>query len=288
MTDIPAGDIGVGGKEIGYLFGQYKRLTSQVTGVLTGKGISYGGSFFRPEATGYGAVYLAGEVLRSRGETLEGKTCLLSGSGNVATFCAELLIQLGAKVLTLSDSRGCIYEPSGLTKEQLAQIFQIKSSHNGSLAEYKSPTVQYSGNKTKPWSLGIAAEMVFPCATQNEVDEGDAKALAKCGAKYVFEGANMPCNDRAVAAFLAANVLYAPGKMANAGGVAVSGLEMAQNKMQAQWTREEVSDKLKVIMADIFKTASAAAEEYGTDFGGGGNIAAFLKVADAMVAQGCV
>lgn len=287
-TDVPAGDIGVGGREIGYMFGQYKRLKNEFTGVLTGKGITWGGSLIRPEATGYGAVYFASNMLAKRGDGFAGKTIAISGSGNVAQYAAEKAIQLGGKVVTLSDSSGFIYDKDGITAEKLAFIMQLKNVKRGRISDY---TMQYPGatfhaGKT-PW--GVACHIALPCATQNELNGGDAKMLAANGCVCVAEGANMPCTPEAVEAFLHHKVLFAPGKASNAGGVAVSGLEMAQNSLRYSWTREEVDERLKGIMKNIH----SACETYGKqgdfiNYVKGANIAGFVKVADAMLAQGVV
>lgn len=288
-TDVPAGDIGVGAREIGYLFGQYKKLTNRFHGVLTGKGVEYGGSLLRREATGYGLVYFAQEMLATRGDGLEGKTALVSGSGNVAQFTVEKLLQLGAKPITLSDSNGTVFDPAGIDQEKLAWVIDLKENRRGRIAEYvqKFPSAQYFPDK-KPW--GIPADLAFPCATQNEIDEHDAKALVANGVKCVAEGANMPTTLGGVRVFLQARILYAPGKAANAGGVAVSGLEMNQNSGCMRRSREEVNSQLHAIMRSIH----ASCVRHGRQRDGfinyvdGANIAGFLKVADAMVAQGLV
>lgn len=287
-TDVPAGDIGVGGREIGYLFGQYKRLSGLHTGALTGKGMEFGGSHIRPEATGYGAVIFAKAVLDNEGASLTGKRCIVTGSGNVANHCAMMLLDEGATVLAMSDSHGYIYEPEGITQEQLDQVMKIKSSHNGTLEQYESPTVQYCGDRRKPWELDTPVDMAFPCATQHELNLADSQNLVKNGCKYVFEGANMPSTDRAIANFHKSGVVFGNGKAANAGGVAVSGLEMSQNRIGTQWSREEVKEKLECIMHSIYNTSKAAAEEYNTNLAAGANIAAFLKVGEAVRAQGAV
>jgi len=286
--DIPAGDIGVGGREIGYMFGQYKRLKNEFTGVLTGKGISWGGSLIRPEATGYGAVYFAQNMLQTRGESIEGKKVVISGSGNVAQYAAEKAIQLGATVLTLSDSSGFIYDPDGIDEGKLAYVMQLKNIDRKRIHEYVERYPKASFNKAqKPW--GIACDIAMPCATQNELDEKSAKQLVDNGCYCISEGANMPSTPEAIIQFHANNVLYAPGKASNAGGVAVSGLEMAQNSLRYNWTRKEVDKRLQDIMVDIHK----ACLEYGAENGvinyeKGANIAGFVKVADAMLAQGVV
>ncbi|EFN54237.1 hypothetical protein CHLNCDRAFT_25065, partial [Chlorella variabilis] len=287
-TDIPAGDIGVGAKEIGYLFGQWKRLTGLWTSSLTGKGLDFGGSEVRPEATGFGAVFFAEAMLEDLGDGLQGKRCIVSGSGNVATFCAMKLIDKGGVVLAMSDSKGYIYEKDGFSQEQLDQIVAIKRSHNGSLAEYTSENVQYFGDRRKPWEIETSIDMAFPCATQNEITLDDARQLTDRGCKYPAAGANMPTTAAAVSHFEQHGVVFGPAKAANAGGVAVSGLEMVQNRVGLQWTREEVCEKLKEIMTKIYTTIKGAAEEYGTTLAAGANIAAFTKVAEVVLAQGGV
>ncbi|NLC55640.1 MAG: NADP-specific glutamate dehydrogenase [Armatimonadetes bacterium] len=287
-VDVPAGDIGVGGREIGYLFGQYKRLRNEFTGVLTGKGLGWGGSLIRPEATGYGCVYFCEEMLKTRGESFEGKRCLVSGSGNVAQYTVEKLNQLGAKVLTLSDSSGTVYDPEGIDSEKLAYVMELKNVRRGRIKEYAQEYgVQYLEG-ARPWQ--IPCDCAFPCATQNEISGADARALLDNGCYLVGEGANMPTTPEGVEAFLQAGILYAPGKAANAGGVAVSGLEMAQNSMHLSWTREEVDARLRDIMTSIHQAASEAAAEHGCpgNYVAGANIAGFVKVADAMLAQGVV
>jgi len=294
-TDVPAGDIGVGGREIGFLFGQYKRIANEFTGVLTGKGLNWGGSLIRPEATGYGAVYFAANMLTTRNETLEGKTCLVSGSGNVAQYTVEKLLELGAKPVTMSDSSGYIYDPAGFDKEKLAFVMDLKNKRRGRIKEYaeKYPDVVYTASDPDAdhnplWDH--EAECAFPSATQNEINENDAKNLLKNGVYVVSEGANMPTVPDGVETFLDAGILYGPGKAANAGGVAVSGLEMAQNSMRYGWTREEVDNRLQMIMKDIHDTCLDAAERFGApgNYVHGANIAGFLKVADAMLDQGMV
>jgi glutamate dehydrogenase (NADP+) len=285
---VPAGDIGVGGREVGFLFGQYKRLTREFSGVLTGKGLKWGGSLIRPEATGYGAVYFAEEMLKTRGEQLAGKVCTVSGSGNVAQFTVEKLLQLGAKPVTLSDSDGSIHDPSGFTPEKLAWVMQLKNQRRGRIREY---TEKFGGEfiaGRRPWS--VACDCAFPSATQNEIDREEAKTLLKNGCKLVSEGANMPSTPDAVHAYLAAGILYGPGKAANAGGVATSGLEMAQNSMRLNWSREEVDQRLQRIMTNIHENCRATAAEYGApgNYVLGANIAGFTKVADAMLEQGVV
>jgi glutamate dehydrogenase (NADP+) len=286
--DIPAGDIGVGGREIGYMFGQYKRLKNEFTGVLTGKGISWGGSLIRPEATGYGAVYFAENMLQTRGDSFKNKEVVISGSGNVAQYAAEKCIQLGAKVLTLSDSSGYVYDPEGIDAEKLAFVMDLKNRTRGRISAYVKAYPKASFHKGKrPWEVPCA--IALPCATQNELDESDAKTLTSNGCFCVSEGANMPSTPKAIKVFHAHKVLYAPGKASNAGGVAVSGLEMAQNSLRYNWTREEVDTRLQSIMKDIHEYCI----KYGTEKGHinyekGANIAGFVKVADAMLAQGVV
>jgi glutamate dehydrogenase (NADP+) len=288
-TDVPAGDIGVGGREIGYMFGQYKRLRNEFTGVLTGKGRNWGGSLIRPEATGYGAVYFAAEMLDTKGQNFEGKHVVISGSGNVAQFAAEKAIQMGGKVVTMSDSSGYIHEPNGLTTEQLDWIKDLKNVRRGRISEFADAHATasfYAGER--PW--GVACEAAFPCATQNELNEAEAKQLIDNGCQVVAEGANMPSTPEAIEAFQSAKVLFAPGKASNAGGVATSGLEMSQNSLRMNWTREEVDDRLLNIMKDIHTQCVT----YGKDSSGyvdyvkGANIAGFVKVADAMIDQGVV
>ncbi len=287
--DVPAGDIGVGGREIGFLFGQYKRIRGEFTGVLTGKGLDWGGSLIRPEATGYGCVYFCEQMLKTRGETFEGKVCTVSGSGNVAQYTIEKLNQLGAKAVTLSDSSGTIYDKNGIDDEKLAYIMDLKNNRRGRIKEYaeKYKGVQYFEN-SNPWH--IPCDCAFPSATQNEISGEDAKKLLDNGCYVVGEGANMPTTPEGVELFQKAKILYGPGKAANAGGVAVSGLEMSQNSMRLSWTREEVDNRLKLIMASIHDAAAKTAEEYGNpgDYVMGANIAGFVKVADAMLAQGVV
>ena len=288
-TDVPAGDIGVGAREIGYLFGQFKRLRNEFSGVLTGKGRTYGGSLIRPEATGYGLVYFAENMLAVQAQNLKGKTCAVSGSGNVAQFAAEKLIACGARVLTLSDSSGFIYDKDGIDETKLSYIKQLKNVERGRISEYvkKYPSAEFTQN-ARPWTVPV--DCAFPCATQNEMDETNAQTLVQNGVKLVAEGANMPCTPEAVQTFQKAGVLFAPGKASNAGGVAVSGLEMSQNSMRYSWTREEVDAKLKTIMKDIHDNAYEAAERFGIkgNYVAGANIAGFLKVAEAMIAQGII
>lgn len=286
-TDVPAGDIGVGGREVGYLFGQYKRIRDEFTGTLTGKGLGWGGSRLRPEATGYGVCYFAQEMLATRGETFEGKTVLVSGSGNVAQYAAQKAMRLGAKVVTLSDSDGFVYDAEGLTEDKMQYVFELKNVRRGRIREYaeKYPeAVYYPGER--PWK--IACDIALPCATQNEIGEDDAEALVKGGCFCVVEGANMPTRPEAIAVFQKSRLLYSPGKASNAGGVATSGLEMSQNSIRNQWTAEQVDNELHRIMSDIHK----ACLKYGTEPDGyinyvkGANVAGFLKVAKAMMAQG--
>ncbi len=287
-TDIPAGDIGVGGREIGYLFGQYKRLKNEFTGVLTGKGVSWGGSLIRPEATGYGTVYFAEDMLNHIGDSIKGKTVTISGSGNVAQYAAEKCIHLGAKVLTMSDSSGYVYDKDGINEEKLNYIMHIKNNKRGRISDYikKYPKAEFKKNKI-PWE--VECEIALPSATQNELNGDDAKLLVKNGCICVAEGANMPCNSDAIKTFKFNKVLFAPGKASNAGGVAVSGLEMAQNSLRYSWSREEVDEKLKEIMIKIHKKClkHGKTKDY-IDYGKGANISAFIKVADAMLAQGVV
>ena len=294
-TDVPAGDIGVGAREIGYLFGMYKKLTNEFTGVLTGKSLNWGGSLIRPEATGYGCVYFAAEMLATRGETLEGKICLVSGSGNVAQYTMEKLIALGATPMTFSDSSGYVYDAEGVTHEKLNAIKHLKNIRRGRVKEYVEayPTAVYTPvdleNSCNPlWNH--SADCAFPCATENEINEQDARNLAANGVYLVSEGANMPSRPEAVDVFLEQRFLYGPGKAANAGGVSVSGLEMAQNSMRLNWTREEVDDRLKTIMKTIHKSCLEAASQYGApgNYVLGANAAGFVKVADAMMDQGVI
>jgi glutamate dehydrogenase (NADP+) len=294
-TDVPAGDIGVGGREIGYLFGQYKRLANVFTGVLTGKGLGWGGSLIRPEATGYGCVYFALEMLKSRKDTLDGKVCLVSGSGNVSQYTAEKLLEFNAKVIAMSDSNGVIHDPDGITREKLAWILELKNVKRGRIKEYaekfKSATyipVNCSMDFNPLWA--IKCDCAFPSATQNEINAKDAATLLMNGCKLIAEGANMPSTLDATRMFLQAGVLYGPAKAANAGGVATSGLEMVQNSIRLNWSREEVDDRLHKIMIAIHKNAYDTAEKYGKpgNLVYGANIAGFLKVADAMLDQGLV
>ena len=294
-TDVPAGDIGVGGREIGFLFGQYKRLSNEFTGVLTGKGLSWGGSLIRPEATGYGAVYFACEMLATRKETLEGKRCLVSGSGNVAQYTVEKINELGGKAVTLSDSAGYVYDPEGISPEKLAFVMELKNARRGRIQEYagRFKGVTYTpvkpGAKSNPiWTH--EAQCAFPSATQNEINETDARNLTQNGVYVVAEGANMPTTLPGVKVFLEKRILYGPAKAANAGGVAVSGLEMTQNSMRYRWNREEVDARLREIMKNIHQSSLEAAMRFGTpgNYVAGANIAGFLKVADAMMDQGLV
>ena len=287
-TDVPAGDIGVGGREIGFLFGQYKRIRNEFTGVLTGKALNWGGSLIRPEATGYGCVYFAEEMLKSRGESFDGKICTVSGSGNVAQYTVEKLNQLGAKAVSLSDSSGSIYDPDGIDDEKLAFVLDLKNVRRGRIKEYADKFgVKYLEGK-RPW--GIKCDCAFPSATQNEINGDDAATLLKNGCTLVAEGANMPSTPEAIEQFLDKKIMYGPGKAANAGGVATSGLEMSQNSMRLSWTREEVDERLHNIMVAIHKQAYEAAEEYGepSNLVMGANIAGFVKVADSMLDQGLV
>jgi glutamate dehydrogenase (NADP+) len=294
-TDIPAGDIGVGGREIGYLFGQYKRLRNEFSGVLTGKGLGWGGSLIRPEATGYGCVYFADEMIKTRKDTLEGKVCLVSGSGNVSQYTVEKLLDLGAKTVTLSDSDGMIYDADGIDREKLAYVLDLKNNRRGRIKEYVEKFKKAVYTPVDPkldynplWN--IKADCAFPSATQNEINEKDAANLMKNGVKLVCEGSNMPSSLEATKAFIDAKVLYGPAKASNAGGVATSGLEMTQDSMRMSWTREEVDARLHKIMIAVHKNCFETAEKYGTpgNLVNGANIAGFLKVADAMLDQGLV
>jgi len=288
-TDVPAGDIGVGGREIGFLFGMYKKIRNEFTGVLTGKGLSWGGSLIRPEATGYGTVYFAESMLETRGDSLKGKTVTVSGAGNVAQYACQKATQLGAKVVTLSDSSGYIYDEEGIDADKLAFVMELKNEKRGRINEYVERYSQAKFFKgERPW--GVKCDVAMPCATQNEVNGEEAKTLLSNGCFVISEGANMPSTPEAVHAFQSAKILYAPGKASNAGGVATSGLEMSQNSLRINWSREEVDAKLKKIMADIHDSCI----EFGKDENGyidyvtGANIAGFVKVADAMLAQGVV
>tara|TARA_B000000477_G_scaffold43621_1_gene37079 strand:- start:94 stop:1437 length:1344 start_codon:yes stop_codon:yes gene_type:complete len=288
-TDVPAGDIGVGGREIGYMYGQYRKLANEFTGVLTGKGITWGGSLIRPEATGYGTVYFAQDMLASVNDGIKGKKVVISGSGNVAQYAAEKILHFGGKVLTMSDSSGYIYDSSGINEEKLKFIMYLKNVQRGRISEYvkKYPKAVFKKGKT-PWT--VPCDMALPCATQNELNEEDAKKLVANGCKCVSEGANMPSTKGAVDFFIKSKILYAPGKASNAGGVATSGLEMTQNSLRYNWSREEVDEKLREIMLSIHNSCI----EHGKQKNGyvnyvkGANIAGFVKVADAMIAQGVI
>src|SRR5208283_3132503 len=295
FTDVPAGDIGVGGREIGFLFGEYKRLSNEFTGVLTGKGLKWGGSLIRPEATGYGAVYFAEEMLKTRNESLKGKIYAVSGSGNVSQYTIEKLLDLGAKVIAMSDSNGVIHDPEGINREKLAWVLELKNVRRGRIKEYADhfKTAKYiPADPSKDFNplWAIKADCAFPSATQNEINAKDAATLVMNGCKLVAEGANMPSTLDATKLFLEAKILYGPAKAANAGGVATSGLEMSQNSMRIGWTREEVDDRLHKIMIAIHKSSFETAEKYGTpgNLVNGANIAGFLKVADSMLDQGLV
>ncbi|MBN1947912.1 MAG: NADP-specific glutamate dehydrogenase [Bradymonadales bacterium] len=286
-TDVPAGDIGVGGREIGFLFGMYKRLVNEFTGVLTGKGLSWGGSLIRPEATGYGCTYFAEEMLNSRGDSLKGKTVTVSGSGNVAQYATQKVTQMGGKVVTLSDSNGFIYDPNGIDQEKLAYVMELKNLRRGRIREYAQQFACEYRENSRPWV--VPCQVAFPCATQNEISGEEAEILIKNGCLCVSEGANMPSQPEAVDRFLEHRILYGPGKAANAGGVATSGLEMTQNSLRLSWNREEVDQRLRRIMHDIHTSCVT----HGTDGGfvnyvKGANIAGFIKVADAMLDQGVV
>ncbi|MHC4947853.1 MAG: NADP-specific glutamate dehydrogenase [Planctomycetota bacterium] len=294
-TDIPAGDIGVGGREIGFLFGQYKRLRNEFTGTLTGKAFRWGGSHIRPEATGYGTAYFAAAMLGTRGETLDGKTCLVSGAGNVAQYLTEKVLELGGKVVTLSDSGGSIHDPDGINRDKLEWVMDLKNNRRGRLEEYADQFPNVSFTASDPtlshnpmWA--IPADCAFPCATQNEINGKDAEHLVENGVKVVSEGANMPTTPEGVDVFLENRIMYGPGKAANAGGVAVSALEMAQNSMRITWSRDEVDERLQEIMRSVHESCAAAAETYGTpgNYVNGANIAGFVKVAGAMLDQGLV
>jgi glutamate dehydrogenase (NADP+) len=294
-TDVPAGDIGVGGREIGYLFGQYKRLRNEFTGVLTGKGLNWGGSLIRPEATGYGQVYFAEEMLRTKGASMKGMTCLVSGSGNVAQFAVEKVLHFGGKVITMSDSNGFIHDPNGIDQEKLRFVMDLKNVRRGRIRDYtdkfKGATytpIDAKADYTPLWA--VKADVALPAATQNEVNGKDAQNLVKNGVRCVSEGANMPSTPEAIHVFLENKILYGPGKAANAGGVATSGLEMSQNSLRMNWTREEVDGHLHRIMKSIHENCVKTAAEFGTpgNYVNGANIAGFLKVADAMIDQGLV
>ncbi len=287
-TDVPAGDIGVGRREIGYLFGQYKRLTNEFSGILTGKALGWGGSLIRPEATGYGAVYFAGEMLAADGDELRGKRCVISGAGNVAQYTAQKLIELDAIPITFSDSSGFIHDPDGVDEEKLAFVMELKNERRGRIREYAERFSCEYHDGGRPWR--VPCDAAFPSATQNELEENDAKSLVANGCTVVAEGANMPSTPDAVAVFQQSGVRFGPGKAANAGGVATSGLEMSQNAMRLSWPAEEVDARLREIMRRIFVSTASAAEEYATkgDYVAGANIAGFIKVADAMLDQGLV
>ena len=288
-TDVPAGDIGVGAREVGYLFGQYKRLRNEFTGVLTGKGLSYGGSLIRPEATGYGNVYFAENMLKTQGNSFKGKTVVVSGSGNVAQYATEKATELGGKVITMSDSSGYILDRSGIDQEKLKFLMHLKNEKRGRIKEYMEeyPEAEYFDGRT-PWN--VKCDIALPCATQNELHEQDARALVDNGCICVGEGANMPCTPEAIAVFQDSRILFSPGKASNAGGVATSGLEMSQNSLRYSWTSEEVDTKLKQIMDDIHEqcVTYGKQEDGYIDYVKGANIAGFVKVADAMLAQGAV
>ena len=286
-TDVPAGDIGVGGREIGFLFGQYKRITNEFTGVLTGKGLNWGGSLIRPEATGYGCVYFAEEMLKKAGDGFDGKSVAVSGSGNVAQYATEKATELGAKVITLSDSSGSVYDKDGITPEKLAWVMDLKNNKRGRIKEYAEEfNVEYLEDK-RPWAL--PCDIALPCATQNEINGEDAKELLANGCKVISEGANMPSDSDAVAVFQDSNILFGPGKAANAGGVATSGLEMSQNSMRLNWTRKEVDGRLHQIMKDIHEACVVYGQENeSVNYVKGANVAGFIKVADAMLDQGVV
>jgi len=288
FTDVPAGDINVGGREVGFMFGQYKKLKNEFVGVLTGKGLTFGGSLIRPEATGYGLVYFVDEMLREKEDSFKGKRVAISGAGNVATYAAEKCLQLGATVITLSDSTGYVYEPEGFTKEAIEAVMHLKTVTRGPLSDYKSAGKGTYVKGERPWGVDAKYDIALPCATQNEVNEEDAQKLVAAGVKIVAEGANMPSDPEAIQVYHAKGIEFGPAKAANAGGVAVSGLEMCQNSARLAWTSEEVDDKLKTIMADIFKASKGAAKEFNTHLQAGANIAGFLKVAEAMQAQGVV
>ncbi|MBJ23545.1 MAG: NADP-specific glutamate dehydrogenase [Euryarchaeota archaeon] len=294
-TDVPAGDIGVGGREIGYLYGMYRKIRNEFTGVFTGKGMSYGGSLIRPEATGYGQVYFAREMLKTKEESLQDKICLISGSGNVAQFAAEKTIQLGGKVITMSDSGGFIHDPTGINQEKLEWIMELKNVRRGRISEYANKfneatytPVDHTLDYNPLWN--VDADVAFPAATQNEINGTDAQNLLSNNVYVVSEGSNMPSTPEAIDHFIEAGILYAPGKASNAGGVATSGLEMSQNSMRMNWTRDEVDAKLDSIMVSIHETCAKTAEEYGHpgNYMMGANIAGFLKVADAMLNQGVI
>jgi glutamate dehydrogenase (NADP+) len=293
--DVPAGDIGVGGREIGYLFGMYKKLANEFTGVLTGKGLSYGGSLIRPEATGYGLVYFAREMLATKGKSFEGATVSISGSGNVAQFACEKVLDLGGVPVTMSDSSGFIHDSEGIDRDKLAWIMDLKNNRRGRISEYtdKFPNAIFTKSAPEPSSnglWGVNVDVALPCATQNEINGEEALMLVENEVMAVAEGANMPCTPEAIEVFQSNGVMFAPGKASNAGGVATSGLEMSQNSLRYNWTREEVDTKLDNIMVNIHKNASETAEKYGMpgNYVAGANIAGFLKIAEAMIAQGLI
>jgi len=287
VTDVPAGDIGVGGREIGYLFGQYKRIRNEFTGVLTGKGLNWGGSLIRPEATGYGCVYFTKEMLKTKGESFQGKEVAISGSGNVAQYAAEKVIELGGKVITLSDSSGSIYDPNGLDTEKLTWVMDLKNNKRGRIKQYADKYgVEFWENK-RPWSA--KCDIALPCATQNEINKNDAKTLINNGCICIAEGANMPSNQEAVEVYLENKILFGPGKAANAGGVAVSGLEMSQNATSMHWSRDEVDQRLHSIMISIHESCTKYGQEGDfINYVKGANVAGFIKVADSMIDQGIV
>ncbi len=286
-VDVPAGDIGVGAREISYMFGQYKRLKNEFTGALTGKALEFGGSLIRKEATGYGCAYFMEEMLKNQGDSIEGKNCIVSGSGNVAQFCAQKIMHLGGKVLTLSDSSGFIHDPDGLNEEKLDYIIDLKTNRRGRISEFAEKFKCKFHKDKRPWS--IKADLAFPCATQNELELPDAKLLIKNGCRAVAEGANMPTTKDAIDAFHKAKIIFSPGKASNAGGVAVSGLEMTQNSIRLSWQREELEERLKTIMHDIHQQCvNYGTEKDHVDYIKGANIAGFVKVAEAMVAYGVI
>ena len=286
-VDVPAGDIGVGAREISYMFGQYKRLKNEFTGTLTGKALEFGGSLIRKEATGYGCAYFMEEMLKNQGDSIEGKNCIVSGSGNVAQFCAQKIMHLGGKVLTLSDSSGFIHDPDGLNEEKLDFIIDLKTNRRGRISEFAEKFKCKFHKDKRPWS--IKADLAFPCATQNELELPDAKLLIKNGCRAVAEGANMPTTKDAIDAFHKAKIIFSPGKASNAGGVAVSGLEMTQNSIRLSWQREELEERLKTIMHDIHQQCvNYGTEKDHVDYIKGANIAGFVKVAEAMVAYGVI
>jgi glutamate dehydrogenase (NADP+) len=286
-VDVPAGDIGVGAREISYMFGQYKRLKNEFTGTLTGKALEFGGSLIRKEATGYGCAYFMEEMLKNQGDSIEGKNCIVSGSGNVAQFCAQKIMHLGGKVLTLSDSSGFIHDPDGLNEEKLDFIIDLKTNRRGRISEFAEKFKCKFHKDNRPWS--IKADLAFPCATQNELELPDAKQLIKNGCKAIAEGANMPTTKDAIEAIHKAKIIFSPGKASNAGGVAVSGLEMTQNSIRLSWQREELEERLKIIMHDIHQQCvNYGTEKDHVDYIKGANIAGFVKVAEAMVAYGVI